>query len=123
MFHQQKPIIMKKIFLFLSMLLAMGLSSACSSDDSKTIIGDCYTGQVKYFGIETGSVQATIIGVPDESILPVGCEVIFNYKELSESTPQVNDIIKFRLVDYSQIKETNGPGLMLRYICKVKPCN
>ena len=33
MFHQQKPIIMKKIFLFFSMLLAMGLSSACSSDD------------------------------------------------------------------------------------------
>lgn len=114
---------MKKLFLFLSMLLAIGLSSACSSDDAKTIIGDCYTGQVKYFGIETGSVQATIIGVPDESILPVGCEVIFNYKELSESTPQVNDIIKFRLVDYSQIKETNGPELMLRYICKVKPCN
>ena len=34
MFHQQKPIIMKKIFLFLSMLLAIGLFSACSSDDA-----------------------------------------------------------------------------------------
>ena len=35
MFHQQKPIIMKKLFLFLSMLLAMGLTSACSSDDEE----------------------------------------------------------------------------------------
>ena len=32
MFHQQKTIIMKKIFLFFSMLLAMGLSSACSNE-------------------------------------------------------------------------------------------
>ena len=110
---------MKKILFIFSMLLAMGLTSACSSDDDKL----CYIGEVKYIDSVTGSVQAVLVEVPDVVGLSKGSEIIFIYTDLSNVMPQVGDVIKFRIIDYSQIKDPNGPGLMLRYVCKVKPYN
>ena len=45
---------MKKIVLFLSMLLAMGLSSACSSDEENPFVGEWQLQEVRY--IDSGKI-------------------------------------------------------------------
>lgn len=45
---------MKKIFLFLSMLLAMGLSSACSSDEENPFVGEWQLVEARY--VDSGEI-------------------------------------------------------------------
>ena len=45
---------MKKLFLFLSMLLAMGLASACSSDEENPFVGEWQLVEVRY--IDSGKI-------------------------------------------------------------------
>ena len=56
---------MKKIFLFFSMLLAMGLSSACSSDDDNDD-GDIL---VIYHALDKNGIEATTFSYRDELLL------------------------------------------------------
>ena len=113
---------MKKLSLFLSLLLAIGLFGGCSNDDEKHLIDNCYTGVVKYVGSEMGSVQTVIVAIPDGGEIPVGSEVFFYSKDLSGSMPKIDDIIQFSIIEYTQIRETDGPGLVLKFSCKVKIC-
>ena len=126
---------MKKIVLFLSMLLAMGLSSACSSDEENPFVGEWQLVEVRY--IDSGK----IVYPSDENDGTIWFDHIiffpnYEYKNYCEDMPMEDfpamtysydhDILTVKLVEsgyYSYKYEIYEKGNLLRLIPFVSDMN
>jgi len=117
---------MKKILIIFSMLLAMGLTSACSTDDEFKS-NYCFDG---VFVQETnGRIVVWLNENPIDDLSDFSlCYVSFQKTDLPERIYKEGDHVFFRIKKYDRAyedyKEGFYPmwGIHVRYNCVVEPC-
>ena len=125
-----------KLFLFLVGLFSLTMLTSCSDDDEKDPYETVYrldestgpfTAVVKYVTPEKGSVQVLITEIPESNnkYMPsVGAEaVILSSNEISQTALQVDDVIKFKILEFKLVKEVALKDSPRFVVIKAKPWN